>query len=134
LTFSTNQKGVLSDFPKVVERMVKQLFGHQLRINQSKTAFSSKRHNRHVTGVTITNEATLSLGRERKRYIKHLVHQYTLHKLDKADGYHLQGLLSFAKHIEPTFIEALNRKYTPLIIQQIIKTVYGQKAQENPPS
>jgi len=124
LTFSTNQKEILFDIPKLVGEQLRNLYGGALNINRKKTVFSSKGHNRHVTGITISNEGTLSLGRERKRYIKHLVHQYQMNKLDKENIYHLKGLLAFAKHIEPLFLASLVNKYSSKIIAQIFEEKY----------
>ena len=74
LTFSTKHKDVLFVLPQLVKENLNDLFGNAIRINRKKTKFSSKAHNRHVTGITINNDGKISLGRERKRYIKHLVH------------------------------------------------------------
>lgn len=121
LTFSTNAKNVLFDMPRCISDTLTTLFGSALIINRRKTVFSSKAHNRHVTGITIDNESDLSLGREKKRYIKHLVHQYRLNKLDKENVFHLKGLLAFAKHIEPKFITSLEMKYSAEVITQIFE-------------
>ncbi|MFT5592574.1 MAG: RNA-directed DNA polymerase [Oceanicoccus sp.] len=112
LTFSTNKKDILFSVPGVVKECLDACFNKEITINKRKTVFSSKAHNRHVTGITINNSGALSLGRERKRYIKHLVHQYTLNMLDKEKLNHLKGLLAFSMHIEPNFIKSLNEKYT----------------------
>tara|TARA_R110001592_G_scaffold363175_1_gene680970 strand:+ start:9621 stop:10469 length:849 start_codon:yes stop_codon:yes gene_type:complete len=93
LTFSTNQKDILFSIPDMISEQLRKLFGTILTINRRKTVFSSKAHNRHVTGITINNSGALSLGRERKRYIKHLVHHFQVQKLNKEDIKHLQGLL-----------------------------------------
>lgn len=125
LTFSTKHKGILFDLPILVKEKLVDLFGNSIRINRKKTKFSSKAHNRHVTGITINNEGKLSLGRERKRYIKHLVHQVQLSKLDAEDRGHLRGLIAFAKHIEPAFVESLKRKYSAELITQIVEEPNG---------
>lgn len=121
LTFSTKQKAILFSIPLEVKKILSELFDKGIIINADKTVFTSKAHNRHITGITINNENALSLGRKRKRYIKHLVHQFTLKKLSEDDLLHLQGLLSFANHIEPTFIITLNSKYTFTVMRQIIE-------------
>jgi RNA-directed DNA polymerase len=121
MTFSTNQENILCLIPDIVKNNLKKCFGSCLSINHRKTVFSSKAHNRHVTGITITNDGKLSLGRERKRYIKHLVHQYKLGRLSSEDISHLKGLLAFANHIEPNFIISLNIKYSVLLIKQILE-------------
>jgi RNA-directed DNA polymerase len=111
LTFSTNEKGLLIDIFKKTRLILKKEFGKSLQINESKTIFSSKGHNRHVTGVTLTNNNKLSLGREKKRYISALIHKYKFKKLEEGDIEHLKGLISHAQHIEPDFISRMVAKY-----------------------
>lgn len=119
LTFSSNSRDVLSALLPLVESLLNKLYRKRLRINRSKTVFSSRAHNRHVTGVTITNEGELSLGRERKRFIKHLINQYRYDVIDDADKAYLLGLLAFAAHIEPDFIVRMNRKYSTELMDRI---------------
>lgn len=121
LTFSTNTKDILFTIPKIVSQILKSLFGKKITINNQKTIFTSKAHNKHVTGITITPNGELSIGRDRKRYIKHLVHQFTLDNLNDSDINHLKGLLSFSQHIEPSFIDSLKRKYSERIVKNIIR-------------
>ena len=124
LTFSSKKKNILSTILPSIQSLLFDQFTNAIKLNHSKTAFSSPAHNRHVTGITINNERQLSLGRERKRYIKHLVNQFKYDKLDSNDCYHLKGLLAFAKHIEPMFILRLEVKYTPELIQRIYETTH----------
>ncbi|HEN7340873.1 retron St85 family RNA-directed DNA polymerase [Serratia sp. CY81684] len=119
LTFSTDVKNVLFDIPDMVEKYLLLHFEGALKINKKKTIFSSKAHNRHVTGVTLNNDGELSLGRERKRYIKHLIYQYKLNRLNEDNLSHLKGLLAFSHHIEPVFIQALIYKYSAETINKI---------------
>lgn len=112
ITFSTNKKLELFKIPRIVKKALREQFKGAIKINESKTVFSSKAHNRHITGVTITNEGSLSLGRERKRMISALIHQYKINKLPESDLSYLVGLLSFAKDIEPTFLSRMEKKYS----------------------
>lgn len=121
LTFSTSRKDILFELPVIVENQLAELYGSSIRINRKKTKFSSKAHNRHVTGITITNDKNLSLGRERKRYIKHLVYQVSLGKLDREYSLHLRGLIAFAKHVEPMFVSSLAKKYSAELIAKIVE-------------
>lgn len=127
LTFSTDLKGLLQTIVPTLSSVLFDHFEHELRINHSKTVLSSKAHNRHVTGVTINNNGELSIGRERKRYIKHLIHQFKLNRLDCFDVKHLRGLLSFAMHIEPLFMERLKSKYSEHLIQRIYEVCNDQE-------
>ncbi|EKN6414448.1 RNA-directed DNA polymerase [Yersinia enterocolitica] len=123
LTFSSNVPSVLSNIPDFISRVLKEKFSGKILINHQKTIFSSKAHNRHVTGITITNDEKLSIGRDRKKYIKHLVNQYRYNLLDSETVYHLKGMLSFANHIEPEFLNSLRKKYSSTLIDEIIEVI-----------
>lgn len=117
--FSTNERDILFQFPKLINNILYKRFGNKLQVNNNKTIFSSKAHNRHITGITISNCNKLSLGREKKRYIKHLIYQFTLNNLDSSNINHLRGLISYANHIEPQFILNLEKKYTINVLREI---------------
>lgn len=121
LTFSCNSPDILPTIPEFLSRTLKEKFGGNILINHQKTIFSSKAHNRHVTGITITNDEKLSIGRYRKRYIKHLINQYKYSLLDSDTVYHLKGMISFAKHIEPDFLNSLRKKYSSTLIDEILE-------------
>lgn len=120
LSFSTNEKGILFHIPSVVQEALLKCFGRKLTINNSKTVYSSKAHNRHVTGITITNEGCLSLGREKKRYLKHLIFKFKNGLLNESDVSYLRGVLSFAFYIEPDFKTSVIKKYTDSTINLIL--------------
>jgi len=121
MTFSTNKKEILLGFPKKIARALKKEFGAALKINNEKTVFSSKAHNRHVTGITLSNQNELSLGRDRKRAISAKIHHYQDGKLGSEELKNLRGTLAFCKHIEPSFIKRMEVKYTKEIIEEIMK-------------
>ncbi len=54
----------------------------------------------------------LSIGRKKKRYIKGLVYKFTNSEISESDLSYLRGYLSFVQHIEPQFLNALERKYS----------------------
>ncbi|QEZ91932.1 retron St85 family RNA-directed DNA polymerase [Proteus sp. CD3] len=119
LTFSTNIKDILFSTPEYIKGILRNLYQHYITINDSKTVFTSMAHNRHVTGVTITNNFELSIGRERKRLISVMTHKFKIGVLNEEDLCYLQGLLSFAINIEPNFIKRLSRKYGKEIVNVI---------------
>tara|TARA_R110001583_G_scaffold170238_1_gene323650 strand:- start:7192 stop:8148 length:957 start_codon:yes stop_codon:yes gene_type:complete len=112
ISFSTNLKNSLFEVPKLIESTLKTNFAKRITIKASKTVFSSKAHNRHITGVTITNEGELSIGRDRKRYISSLIHKFKLDLLVQDEIEHLKGLLGFAFHVEPVFRDRMIKKYS----------------------
>ncbi len=119
LTFSSNTKNILFSVPALVKKNLREHFDGTITVNEVKTVFSSKAHNRHITGITITNENKLSIGRQKKRYISSLIHRFSIKQLDQEDIKHLQGLLAFCINIEPDFIERMRKKYSTDIMNSV---------------
>ncbi|MEF3074695.1 retron St85 family RNA-directed DNA polymerase [Methylobacter sp. Wu1] len=119
LTFSSNAKNILFSIPALVKETLRDHFDNAITVNEAKTVFSSKAHNRHITGITITNENKLSIGRQRKRYISSLIHRFSINQLDNEDVKHLQGLLAFCLNVEPDFVERMKKKYSTEIMYAI---------------
>ena len=119
LTFSTNKKNLLFSIPAIVEKLLLSETQGLVTINKEKTIFSSKAHNRHVTGVTLSNQNKLSLGRHKKRLISSMIHKFSHNQLDHKEIMHLHGLLSHASHIEPVFLVRMEKKYGSKVINNI---------------
>src|SRR4051812_12128075 len=64
---------------------------------------------RLVTGLVITPEKKVSIGRSRKRLISALLHRFSLGHLDLESQGKLKGLLGFAIANEPMFLNRLRR-------------------------
>ena len=122
LTLTTNVKDVLFEIPEKVEEIIKGLNYPALTINKEKTVFSSKKHNRHVTGLVITNDNSISIGRDKKRVIKSRVFDFINNRLDEEGKNKLKGHLSYIADVEPSFIITLEKKYSKAVIQQIKKS------------
>lgn len=120
LTFSTNQPGVLSEVHGHVAKVLQNLKYPKLSINQEKTIYSSKRHNRTVTGLVISNEGVVTIGREKKRLIRALLHKASIGSLSQEDLDWLRGYLSFVRDAEFCYWEKLTQQTTPNI-----KTILG---------
>lgn len=119
ITFSTRVKNVLFEVPNIVEKCLKEYCGDNIKINKAKTVFTSQAHNRHVTGITISNDGTLSLGREKKRLISSMIHKVSLGLLPNEELPKLQGLIAHSSHIEPLFYERMLKKYGLMVMTNI---------------
>ncbi len=119
LTFTTNEQGVLFSIPDFIENVCSQIQYPELTINSEKTVFSSKKHNRHVTGLVLTNDNKISIGRDKKREIKALVHRYINGFLEEHDINRLKGYLAYIHDVEPAFINSLQAKYGSHVIYSI---------------
>jgi hypothetical protein len=103
LTFSSRQKNVLGPLLTEIISIVGESKRPCLRINSSKTINISRAQRRAVTGVNITPDGRLSIGRENKRLIRSMVNHYINGKLDKEGQARLIGLIGYAADIEPDF-------------------------------
>lgn len=91
-----------------------------LTLNEEKTAFSGRSRRRTIAGLFITSTRKVSLGRARKRMIHSLVHKATIAPINTEDRLKIAGWISFALDAEPSFVEALTRKYGVATISMIL--------------
>lgn len=111
MTFSTNRKELYNTIINIVEDTVLNTEHPKLKINTRKTVVASKGNGRRITGITITNTNSISIGRDRKRNIRAKACQYHRHGLNEEEEAQLQGLLAFAYSIEPNFVSGLMAKF-----------------------
>lgn len=111
LYFSTDVEGGCRRFADRVQEILTEELSAAFELNGDKTLYMSRGTRRVVTGVFLCPDGSISIGRERKRYIKHLMHRYRLRDLEEEDRLQLQGLLGFARDVEPDFINRLALKY-----------------------
>jgi RNA-directed DNA polymerase len=111
LYFSTNRPNILAPLLADLRADLRQRKSPVLQINDQKTVFTSRKRRKLVTGVVITPQGDLSLGRKRKRYIRSLLFRLSQGKLSAEQQNYLRGFISYAKSVEPSFIVSLERKY-----------------------
>ena len=122
LVFSTNKKNILYNVPTLVKRIIDSGFYEFLTINTTKTIFLSKRNRRMVTGLIIDNGGNISIGRDKKRCIKSLVHTFSLGNMPEEDIYKLKGYMAFISDVEPEFCVRLRKKYGNSVIDSIMSS------------
>ncbi len=119
MTFSMQKKNLRGLVLQKVFELLRHLSFPQLEINARKTVFGSKAHRRMVTGLILTNNGTISLGRKRKRLLRAQIHHFTNGKLSDKERSKLRGMLSFVRNIEPDFIRRMELKYGHKTINSI---------------
>lgn len=122
LAISTNQKGALLVIYEYILELCRDSRYPSLKINAEKTVFTSKKHNRHLTGLTLSSDGEVSLGRDRKRLIRAMTHAYTTGKLNPDELGKLRGWIAFAYSIEPDFVKSLERMIGVQALNRIRKT------------
>ena len=110
LFFSSKVPHVLPDIEQQVRRILGDLeMPANLQLNQEKTQHFSKRQRRQVTGLVLTPDGRVTVGRHRKRYIRRQIHR--LADLTDDERQELAGHIAFLRSIEPTYVNALVLKY-----------------------
>lgn len=121
LTFSTNEKNVCKNIEPTLRKIIKGLEYPVLRFNRKKTIHLSKKNQRRVTGLTLTNDGAVSIGRTKKREISALIHKYSLKLLEDNEIFRLQGLLGFVTDVEPIFMKKMKEKYGYELVKEILR-------------
>ena len=119
LFISSFQEGQLAETKQLVEEAVKSLVLPDLKLNVEKTAFLSMKRRRIVTGLVLTSDGKVSLGRTRKKLISAQVHHAILDKLDTYEVSRLSGMLAFCFDVERSFYDTLCHKYGQNNIERI---------------
>jgi RNA-directed DNA polymerase len=119
MTFSMEEKALRGYIRDEVERIVNSLAFPKLMLNERKTIFGSKAHRRTVTGLILSNDGTVSLGREKKRRIRAKIHSFIMGRLSEDERATLKGYLAYARSIEPGFVQRMERRYGSDVLKSI---------------
>ena len=119
LSFSADLSSKLQQTEKMVKACCRDLGTPTLRINPEKTVRVSKKNSRRVTGLVISNDARVSLGRDQKRVIRSSVHHFVTGKLSRDQVIELRGMLAYVNSVEPDFLARLREKYGSATIQSL---------------
>lgn len=123
LTFSGKSFEDLNAARDFVKEWVANCYFKSLKLNDDKTLFVSKKYQRRVTGLVITNNGSVSLGRDRKRLVRAQVHRFSVGKMGTEETIKLAGMLAFINDVEPSYLETLERVFGGEIIREIQSTV-----------
>lgn len=91
-----------------------------LKLNNSKTVNVSKKHHRQLVGLTLSNDGSVSIGRENKRRIRAAVDSYSKGKLNAEASQKLMGQLAFYLSVDKSYVCKLLQKYQCKSIQDLI--------------
>ena len=117
LIFSTNVIKECSKFLDIATEIFEKEESTKLEINQDKTLFMSKGTRRVVTGLHITPQGKISLGRKNKRYIRKLLFDFKNGNVENIT--YLRGYLSFINDVEPDWYNRLTIKYSAETMEKV---------------
>jgi RNA-directed DNA polymerase len=122
MSFSTNSPNVLKEAEEKIAAICRRSRPSRLKLNVAKTVHASRKGLRRVTGLVLTNDGRVSLGRDKKRELIAKFHHYVLGTLSDQAIVELAGMISFAKSVEPDFLQRLANKYGAMALSQLIST------------
>lgn len=93
----------------------------RLIFNDEKRGIYTSGQRRMVTGLVVTPDGKVSIGRERKRLISAMLHRSTVNKLDPDNLALLKGLLGFCLAAEADFVSRLRNKYGDAAIDKALR-------------
>lgn len=111
ITFSAHDSEALAKIESAVFELCNSMESPRLTVNPRKTVRCSRADSRRVTGLILTNDSKVSLGRAKKRTIRAQVHSFLVNKLPKEEVEKLKGMLAYANAVEPSFVARLASRY-----------------------
>lgn len=120
--FSCKERDRLGEVELLVKGVVAEILPF-LEINEEKTVHSSRKNFVGITGLVVTPERRLSIGRELKRQIKTETFLWTLNKLEIDKLIKLRGMIAYVRDVDPDFYLVLERKFGVDLIKRLNENV-----------
>lgn len=127
LTFSAEKTWNLREVDGILASVLANMRSPRLRINEKKTAFITPKFARKVTGLVLTNDQRISIGRDRKRLIRASINYYQRGILSDAQVARLSGMLAFVKDVEPEFFTRMELAYGKELIASLKSHAAGYR-------
>lgn len=125
LTFSAERTGYLNSVERILRSTLVEIGTPKLRINESKTVTATKKYRRQITGLILTNDNRVSIGRERKRTLRATIDHFKRGNLDIDQTVKLAGQMAFAKDVEPEFYTRMERTYGKATLDNLKQAMKG---------
>jgi RNA-directed DNA polymerase len=111
ISISSSKRGELDKILMLIEATLQNMDYPSITINAPKTVFASRKGSRFITGIMLTPEKKLSVGRHRKKLIRAMYHRFRSGLLTEKEQARLTGLLAFVENIEPGFKARLKNSF-----------------------
>lgn len=121
VTFSAMEMERLIEVEGVFSKIIASVDRPRLKFNGEKRGLYGPGQRREVTGLIITPDGQISIGRDRKRLISAGVDRWRKGGLKTdLEVEQLRGKLAFAKSAEPKFLASMERKYGSSLIKSLM--------------
>ncbi|MCW5684170.1 MAG: retron St85 family RNA-directed DNA polymerase [Pseudolabrys sp.] len=127
ITLSANSIENLERAEVSIRKLIAKTKTPRLRFNESKRGIFTSAGRKIVTGLVLTPEGRVSLGRERKRKISSALHHISVERnVSPEKKQMIRGWLAYAQSVEPVFVERMKKKY-PLVVDNLIKMPFEKR-------
>jgi hypothetical protein len=92
-----------------------------LVLNDAKRGIYGRGERRMVTGLIITPDGAVSIGRERKRLLRAALHRVSTGEADDRLLMHCKGMLAFVISAEPLFLRTLVKHVGSEVIRSVLR-------------
>lgn len=123
MTFSAPRTGYLNGVMKTVASTIRGMRYPKVSINRKKTTHVTRKFGRTVTGLTLSNDGRVTIGRQSKRKLHAAVYNFKSGKLSEDEAQIAAGMLAYVNAVEPTFLNVLREKYGADIVLRLQKSV-----------
>ena len=96
----------------VITEIEKVLVKNGFSLNRRKVRCGGRGDRRKITGIYVTSEGLLSIGKERKRQIKSDLYRVLMQYCPISDVYKVWGELNFCKQVNSEYFNSLVAKYS----------------------
>ena len=121
ITISCQTKKDTGTITAKLNETLKDLEYPTLRLNDSKQKSVSLKNRVTITGLNITSEHKVSLGRKKKKDISAMIHHYKDKRPLKYKMSELSGWLAYAYAVDNEFFKSMKTKYGEKCIASIMK-------------
>lgn len=111
IALSATRPDILEPVERWIRSYCASMRSPRLMFNESKRVAVGRGAAMRVTGLTLSNQAAVTVGRERKRGVRAGVRRYLAGKLDTDTFERLKGEIAFVLSVEPEFRGVLVRTY-----------------------
>lgn len=125
LTFSARRTGYLTVVERRLRRILREMESPSLSINEGKTVLATTKYRRVVTGLVLSDDGRVTIGRDRKRLVRASVHHALHGRKSGEEILKLLGLIAFANDVEPNFVDALRGYYGVNFIEELMALAAG---------
>lgn len=115
MTFSSTRPININVLQDIVKEYLHKSYGNLIKLKESKTKYLMNTKRCFITGIKYNQEQNLTIGHEKKKELKHKLHQlfvqFENNNLTREEVQEVLGYFSFLSRVEPDYAKYLSRRY-----------------------